>query len=502
MRLGATLMSIHEDDDWVYVSYADSEGQVQNLQSKFLVGADGKTGFTRKKYMEPRGIRMETASQTPYDETWVALNWKLKLPSPVTHPDFPLWKKGFDPEQVYEAFFPKDFRFLCNPNRPAICSRVGLDEDRLWRFEFVILPGEDGEIMSSPEKMRQIVFPYITHPGSRYGLDDDIQYPDDCIKVLRSRPFNFSAKSCNKWAQDRVILCGDAAHVFPPFGGQGIASGFRDAISLAWILSLATSQPSWTPDKPNHHKLLEGWYSERKQQLEESLATTVENGKFVTEGDPMRACLNSWYFWAIQLVPQWRRDVELGHRREGMTKYVWQPGKGMIFLPELGGGGNFPQTYCAALTGSEAGKVRFTDDVIFSSRKRGTFQVVVLLDSMEDLKELREFLAGVDSGLERVLVPDEATFILLETTSPAMRSTTEEKDLFRLATGAEFGADESLCRGRPRPQNYDPFRLSKEVDGKTFVILRPDRFVFAACDSRNDFLGAIESLRPLIMGSS
>lgn len=445
---------------------------------------------------------METASQTPYDETWVALNWKLKLPNPVTHPDFPLWEKGFDPEQVFEAFFPKDFRFLCNPNRPAICSRVGLDEDRLWRFEFVILPGEDGEIMSSPEKMRQIVFPYITHPGSRYGLEDDIQYPDDCIEVLRSRPFNFSAKSCNKWAQGRVILCGDAAHVFPPFGGQGIASGFRDAISLAWILSLATSQPSWTADKPDHHRLLEGWYSERKQQLEESLATTVENGKFVTEGDPLRACLKSWYFWAIQLVPQWRRDVELGHRREGMTKYVWQPEKGMIFLPELGGGRNFPQTYCVALTGAKAGKVRFTDDVIFSSRKRGIFQVVVLLDSMEDLKELREFLAAVDSGLERVLVPDEATFILLETTSPAMRSTTEDRDIFRLATGTEFGADEPLCRGRPQPQNYDPFRLLKEVGGKTFVILRPDRFVFAACDSRIDFLSAIESLRPLIMGSS
>ena len=121
---------------------------------------------------------------------------------------------------------------------------------------------------------------------------------------------------------------------------------------------------------------------------------------------------------------------------------------------------------------------------------------------MEDLKELRAFLAGVDPGLERVLVPDEATFILLETTSPAMRSTTEDRDIFRLATGTEFGADESLCRGRPQPQNYDPFRLSKEVDGKTFVILRPDRFVFAACDSRTDFLGAIESLRPLIMGNS
>lgn len=48
------------------------------------------------------------------------------------------------------------------------------------------------------------------------SLTGDVSYPDDCIKILRSRPFWFSARSCNKWALDRVLLCGDSAHVFPP----------------------------------------------------------------------------------------------------------------------------------------------------------------------------------------------------------------------------------------------------------------------------------------------
>ena len=47
-------------------------------------------------------------------------------------------------------------------------------------------------------------------------LKDTVQYPTDCIHVLRSRPFSFSARSCNKWSVGRVILCGDAAHVMPP----------------------------------------------------------------------------------------------------------------------------------------------------------------------------------------------------------------------------------------------------------------------------------------------
>lgn len=47
-------------------------------------------------------------------------------------------------------------------------------------------------------------------------LPDPVEFPHDCIEVLRCRPFRFSARSCDRWALGRVILCGDAAHVFPP----------------------------------------------------------------------------------------------------------------------------------------------------------------------------------------------------------------------------------------------------------------------------------------------
>jgi 2-polyprenyl-6-methoxyphenol hydroxylase-like FAD-dependent oxidoreductase len=59
------------------------------------------------------------------------------------------------------------------------------------------------------------------------------------------------------------MVAGDAAHNFPPFGGQGIASGFRDSISLAWRLHLITKNP-----EIDYEELLTGWYVERKQQVE------------------------------------------------------------------------------------------------------------------------------------------------------------------------------------------------------------------------------------------
>lgn len=100
------------------------------------------------------------------------MNLKLTLPTPESHPDFPLWDRGCTPEQVYDAFFPKGFRFLCNPERPSVCGRFGLLEDRLWRFEYVVQPGEDGTEMASQENIRKIVLPYLRHPGHRYGCVD------------------------------------------------------------------------------------------------------------------------------------------------------------------------------------------------------------------------------------------------------------------------------------------------------------------------------------------
>jgi 2-polyprenyl-6-methoxyphenol hydroxylase-like FAD-dependent oxidoreductase len=103
-----------------------------------------------------------------------------------------------------------------------------------------------------------------------------------------------------------VILAGDAAHVFPPFGGQGIASGFRDASSLAWRLAIL----SRNSQSANHDKVLAAWYAERKQQLERPLTATIQNGAYVTESDPWKVFVRDWYLWSIQLVPGWKRDLE------------------------------------------------------------------------------------------------------------------------------------------------------------------------------------------------
>ncbi|KAK4982904.1 hypothetical protein LTR50_007530 [Elasticomyces elasticus] len=99
-RSRSTVTSISEDNAWAYITYLDADGALHKIRTKFVMGADGKTGFTRKKYLEPRGVLLQRASQTSYEEVWVALNWKMTLPTKETHPDFPLWALGYSPQDV------------------------------------------------------------------------------------------------------------------------------------------------------------------------------------------------------------------------------------------------------------------------------------------------------------------------------------------------------------------------------------------------------------------
>ncbi|KAJ5529733.1 hypothetical protein N7527_003126 [Penicillium freii] len=418
LQTNATMIDMREEGEHVYSQYRDAQGKIHNLKSRFLVGADGKTGFTRKSFMEPLGIRMEQAHQCFYDETWVALNWEISLPTERTHPDFPLWKLGYTPQEVYDLFFPESFRLI-----------------------------------------------------------QDITFPDDCIRVLRSRPFRFAARSCNRWSHSRVILCGDAAHVFPPFGGQGIASGFRDAISLAWrLVLLCRRKPSTKPS--NHEQVLSAWYIERKQQLERSLASTIANGQFVTEGNPLKIFLRDWSLYFLHFIPTWRRDLRLGRRKEGMVPYKYSPG--LPFNPAHKGGTFLRQVYCKPI--GKSGDVLFSDDIIFKKEKKGLFQLLVYLKNVNELTAAREAVSRIEETSKGEIPYAEVTYLVGKLEMESRVLTQDTYSVYRLATAEEF-AGSHLCRGRPKPEYYDPHQLGKALGGTKFVLIRADRVVYAACDN-------------------
>lgn len=272
-------------------------------------------------------------------------------------------------------------------------------------------------------------------------------------------------------------------------GGQGIASGFRDAIALAWRLAILTRSRSTQLD---YNQVLMGWYSERSQQFQKSLNATLRNGQLVNNTSPVQNFIRDWALRIMQMIPPIKHQLELGPRSEGPVRYTHSDG--MPFLPNHRGGIAFPQTYCTEIVEFD-NRVRFTDDVIFSKEKTKLFQIVVLLDKPNQATAAIQEMGGVDGLSDGHLSTQEAT-LLVQTGDclPNDESTGfASLSLFRTATAEEFKQSD-LCVGRPEPHGYNDCQIWNVMKGKRFVIVRHDRFVYAACNTRAELLEAANCL--------
>ena len=104
---------------------------------------------------------------------------------------------------------------LCDPARPVTFIPV---VGPYIRWEFMLKPGEDKQEMLAPERVKALVAEW-TDPES--------------IEVIRAAVYDFHALVAERWNTDRVFLAGDSAHQTPPFLGQGMCAGIRDAANLA-----------------------------------------------------------------------------------------------------------------------------------------------------------------------------------------------------------------------------------------------------------------------------
>lgn len=134
----------------------------------------------------------------------------------------------------------------------------------------------------------------------------------------------------NRWFDNRIILIGDAAHVFPPFGAQGIANGIRDALSLSWRLSLMLNFDSYNPD------LLNQWSRERRYGVDESSRITMVNGDLLRNKSFARVQMINMVSGFLEHVPSVRNYLL---RSIFADNGGFKPVKDGFFLPRSSGGG-------------------------------------------------------------------------------------------------------------------------------------------------------------------
>jgi hypothetical protein len=161
----------------------------------------------------------------------------------------------------------------------------------------------------------------------------------------------------------------------------------------------------------------------------------------------------------------------------------------------------FPPVLCTPVM--ERGDIipRFTDDVIFDSKKRGLFQLVVLLDNSEDVEGAQEELNSARETQTEESRLEEATYII---TQPSANKVISDKwslgeNIARIFFQNEFTPD--LLSRYSTMKGYDGNLLRKEVKGK-YVLLRPDRFIFADCGGFEELVKASKRLGEVTQGAA
>lgn len=211
-------------------------GESKHITCQWLVACDGG----RSKVREQLGIALTGST---YDEKWLIVDL-LERDSAFRHT-----------------------RTYCDPARPTI--RLPGPQSTL-RYEFMLHPGEDPEEVLADETLRSWI---------RRRNPADAQ-----LAITRKVVYAFHARVAERWQSGRVFLAGDAAHLTPPFAGQGMNSGVRDAANLAWKLA-AVVRGEMAPS------LLATYAQERKPHAWSLIEMAVRIGSFMQPKSVLAAIL-------------------------------------------------------------------------------------------------------------------------------------------------------------------------------------------------------------------
>jgi 3-(3-hydroxy-phenyl)propionate hydroxylase len=153
---------------------------------------------------------------------------------------------------------------LCDPARPMTIVNVG---GARRRWEIMLMPGDDPARLTQPE----VLWPML----ARWLRPEDAH-------LERLAIYTFHSLIQEGWRKGNLLLAGDACHQTPPFLGQGMCAGIRDAANLAW--KLAAVLRGEAPDS-----LLDTYESERRPHVEAFIELAVRLGAVLQETDPARA---------------------------------------------------------------------------------------------------------------------------------------------------------------------------------------------------------------------
>jgi 3-(3-hydroxy-phenyl)propionate hydroxylase len=232
---GTEVTRVTTEENHARVVAAAPDGERLEVTAKWVVACDGAASRVRDQI----GFGVDDLH---FEEPWLVVDLVL------------------DPERAG----PGRAICLCDPRRPTYSIPMPA---RRHRFEFRLMDGDDPAAMLQARRISELVTPW---------------FPDRPFELERTAIYTFHGLVARNWRHGRVFLAGDAAHQMPPFLGQGMCSGLRDAANLAWKLDLAIRGNA--PDD-----LLNTYAEERRAHVRSVVESAVRIGRLICTIDPDEA---------------------------------------------------------------------------------------------------------------------------------------------------------------------------------------------------------------------
>jgi 2-polyprenyl-6-methoxyphenol hydroxylase-like FAD-dependent oxidoreductase len=290
-----------------------------SVRSRYVIGADGANSFLRQHM------------RTSLTDLGFLFDW-------LVVDVIPHEQREWNPRNLQ----------VCDPARPTTVVSGG-KVHRRW--EFMRLPGERVEDLNNAETAWQLLAPWDITPQN--------------ATLERHALYTFRARWAESWRDGRFLLAGDAAHLMPPFAGQGMGAGVRDAVNLAWKLDLVLSGQA-------EESLLDTYTGERLPHVQSTIQFSVDLGRIICISDPEAASM--------------RDEAMIAARQQaaqGEPLPAFPPGPGIF------------------LEGDPVAGHMFMQREVACNGKRGLFDDVVGRDFC---------LIGIGGDPARYLTPDDLAF--------------------------------------------------------------------------------------------
>lgn len=393
------VTGLNQDADGVTLVAERGDGRLE-VRARYVVGADGGKSFVRRAL----GIDLEGDT--------APMKWL------VVDVEKDTW------DAPYSAVY-------TSPERPSMTIPLPFG---FRRFEFKVLDGEDPDTMAEPDQVAKLMKPF--YPGT------------DVPPAVRRRIYWHHSRTASRFHVGRGFLVGDAAHLQPPFFGQGMNSGMRDVTNLAWKLGFVLTGKAGPA-------LLNTYDSERRGTAREMVRFATGVGRLYHPRSRFTETVRNTFFRGVQKVPG-GRDYILQMKYKPVPRYR----EGFVFGADTADKGSlvgraFPQPLVERLDGT---------------RER-------LDDVLGDRLAVVSVVPGVVEAIASDVAADFARrggVLVQSHVMPAYRREGQFDPEGRQSTGDLEVVDVYDLDGGLRD-----LRLARPAD--EVYLVRPDRYVAASC---------------------